>query len=319
MKNLLSSKLQAVKHFRKKLLTIAAMILLFIGAFSCQKEKEVGQKEIVLENRSSTFETILIDKTSLVIDGCCAKVRVYTDVLNLDPPYPIHTVYITKGDGSLIGQHFHGGGYGGQWYTDPSKPMTPYFWIMEFCFDGTGVYCFEVQLIGINGPGLPGNSTYDPNDPHKICFNIERCENDPDPEECVQYICWEMLAGCCDMDIVESITLADCAGNPTTYPIGPHTVGGNYNDIVADILAVLNSQNWGGTFQSYHPCKTCQKGGDPNSQVPGFFFINSSLRIISINGQKDCATPPDPPNWIPESKPVNDGCPEAPEGCFVWC
>lgn len=295
------------------------MILLFIGAFSCQKEKEVGQKEIVLENRSSTFETILIDKTSLVIDGCCAKVRVYTDVLNLDPPYPIHTVYITKGDGSLIGQHFHGGGYGGQWYTDPSKPMTPYFWIMEFCFDGTGVYCFEVQLIGINGPGLPGNSTYDPNDPHKICFNIERCENDPDPEECIQFICWEMLAGCCDLDIVESITLADCNNNQTTYPIGPYTVGGNYNDIVADILAVLNSQNWGGTFQSYHPCKTCQKGGDPNSQVPGFFFINSSLRIISINGQKDCATPPDPPNWIPESKPVNDGCPEAPEGCFVWC
>lgn len=318
MKNLINYK--QIKLFnRSKFILLLVLIGSIFGMNSCEKEKVSLNFQAELELRASQ-EEYFFDHNTITIDSCCARITVRSNVYNPVDNFPIHHVIITKMDGStetVIGQHNHGGWYGGTWQTDLNYPTHPYYWIMEYCFDSPGEYCFILQLTGVNGPEPPQLGDPDPYDDHKICFEIEDCPNNEEENECVQFICWEMLAGCCDLDVVESITLEDCFNRQTTYSFGPHNVAGNYNVIVGEIISILNGVNWGGNFLSYHNCKKCLKGDNQNSEIPGFFFIGSNVRIVSINGKKDCATPPNPPDWQPISKPINDGCPEEAEDCFT--
>ncbi len=97
-----------------------------------------------------------------------------------------------------------------------------------------------------------------------------------------------MVANCCQLDTVKSITL-NIGGVDTVFPFtASYHVTGNYQEIVDEILAILNALNWGGTFISYAPSPwDCKKGND---LIPGFTFFGSSIPIISINGVKNCGT-----------------------------
>jgi len=279
---------------------------------SCQKDNQISEVEFTsdyFEKRSSVYEAVVFD--DLTIDSCCAIVKVRTNVLGPDEGFPIHYVWIYEfGNPAPIDMVAHGGWYGRNWITD-NHPDFPHYWIMKYCFGQLGNYCFHVGIVGANVPEPP---SFDPTpgSPDRVCFEITDCDIDCADcgLECVDYICWEPLAGCCDVDIVTGLEVELSPGNIVIIPIGPITVNGNYNQIVAAFLAALDALNWGGTFQSSYDDigEPCIKNGDPTSIVPGFFFINSSIKILKIHGLQQCIKPGEPIGWEPIEKELTRAC-----------
>lgn len=187
------------------------------------------------------------------VTDCCVNVKVM--------PVSGYTWTVDMGDGTVI--------------TSANEPDNEF----TYCYGTGGGY--KLKLLYSSSSGLPCGAE------HNIsvsggCFSLDSC---------FYTLCWEMLASCCVLDSVQSITVV-INGDTLTYNFtNPIHVTGNYHLIVDEILAILDSLNWGGLFVSYLTGTDyeCNKANDPNSEIPGFHFFNSAFPIVSINGLKDCS------------------------------
>ncbi|MBK9150127.1 MAG: hypothetical protein IPM26_03705 [Saprospiraceae bacterium] len=168
-----------------------------------------------------------------------------------------------------------------------------------YCFDTKD--SFELELIYYNEFGFPGCGA-------SQWVNIDEiCVIDT---PCIQYLCWEMLGGCCELDTIKAFEI-EVNGVPITIPIGPQYVAGAYNWLASTMVSILESYSYGGILESESEfTDPCLKGD--LTPIPGFYFYNSSVRINAISGVVNCAGPGDPPEW----KDTKVNFQQFPEGCF---
>ena len=151
--------------------------------------------------------------------------------------------------------------------------------IATYCFDTLGNY--KISLTYLDEYGNPGCGATQFHEIEELC-------------DCVQWLCWDMLANCCVLDTITGFEII-VNGNPVIIDL-PHTyVAGAYPWLSDTLVTILESYNYGGEFYSYmSEVEECKKGNDP---IPGFFFVNSSVQIVRILGVRDCSFPNPPPVW----------------------
>lgn len=291
----------------------ALLFLVVVIASSCEKLESPIETNEDFQVEIRGGEDIVFG--DFEVDECCVTMNIHTNVLNLELDYPLHQVDIFDESDALIAYVSQGPPSQGGWLFDPTHEY-PHYWVLEYCFECPGQYCFAPGIIGINASANVNNtnSVNNGNSGSVVsgggdtqCIHIEE---DCSVESCSR-LCWEDFIGyfrCATsatflingqevtIDFTEytdgNYDCMEITGDPCDpFPIDSEVaVEGGYCAIYYQLEQIYSDLGFDPIVE-FSDQDDCSKG---EYSLPAFVFCGDDdlPQLISINGN-DCEGGPE--------------------------